>query len=86
MFAITSDPVSVFASGNVLLILAFIIVCVAAVVIYQNRKIESLYKEKDALQERRVQDKIDTSDKYNEVMGEFSRTTELLTRKLVGKE
>lgn len=59
-----------------------VITALVAVIIYQNRKIEYLYREKDGLQERRLQDKIDTSDKYNQAMGEFSRTAALLTSKL----
>lgn len=86
MFAVSTDPITILSSGNILLILALVIVTLVGVIIYQNRKIESLYKEKDGLQEKRLQDKVDTSDKYNEAMGEFSRTAQLLQSKLVGRE
>jgi len=73
-------------STNIQVVLAFIIFVLAGVVVYQNRKIDGLYKEKDGLQEKRLQDKMDTSDKYNQAMGEFSRTASLLTSKLTSKE
>lgn len=85
MFGTTTDPISVFASGNVLLILAFIIVCLAGVVVYQNRKIDQLYSEKDSLQEKRLLEIASLTDKYNLAVGNFSQTIQLLTAKLKGK-
>ena len=73
---------SPLVSNNIQVVLASIVLVLAGVVVYQNRKIESLYRQKDGIQERRLQDKIDTIDKYNEAMGETSRTVELLTVKL----
>lgn len=73
---------SPLVSTNIQVVLAFIVVVLAGVVVYQNRKIDALYKDKDAVQEKRLQDKIDILDKYNEAMGETSRTVELLTAKL----
>lgn len=77
--AISATPL---VSTNIQVVLAFIVVVLAGVVVYQNRKIEKLYSDKDNVQEKRLQDKIDVIDKYNEAMGETSRTVELLTSKL----
>lgn len=85
MFGATTDPISVFASGNILLILAFIIVCLGGVVVYQNKKINTLYTEKDGLQEKRLAEIASLTDKYNEGFGNFSQTIRLLTAKLKGK-
>jgi len=63
----------------------FFIFILATVIIYQNRRIEKLYNEKDSLQERRLQNVNETLDKYSATMGEFSETTKLLLAKLTGK-
>lgn len=59
-------------------------VILAGVVVYQNRKIEFLYKEKDGLQEQRRLDILSLLDKYNDAMGDFSQTAKLLLAKLSG--
>lgn len=63
-----------------------VIASLSGVVIYLYRKVESLYVEKNDLQDQRRQDVIDARDKYNEAMGNFSRTTELLLAKLDGRK
>lgn len=81
-----ADVTSSLASGNAQLILAVCVVVLAGVCWY-------LYKEGKAkdkiiydLQDKRLQDALSTAGKYNDAMGEFSRTTTLLTGKLVGKD
>jgi hypothetical protein len=56
------------------------------VIIYQNKKLEFLYKEKDSLQEQRRQDILGILDKYNQAMGDFSQTAKLLLAKLSGEK
>lgn len=63
-----------------------VISVLAAVAVYQNKKIEALYKEKDQLQEQRRLDVVEARDKYNEAMAEFSRTNNLLVAKLSGEK
>lgn len=62
----------------------FIILVMAGVIVYQNKKIEFLYKEKNELQERRLTEAETRADKYNQAMGEFSETSKLLLAKLSG--
>jgi hypothetical protein len=66
-------------------ILGIAVVALAGVIYYQNKRIEFLYKEKDDLQERRLTGTLETANKYNEAMGEFSRTLELLASKIGAK-
>lgn len=61
-------------------------VILASVVVYQNKRLESLYKEKGDLQDSRRTDAIDILTKYNEVMGDFSQTAKLLLAKLSGEK
>lgn len=61
-------------------------VVLASVVVYQNRKIEFLYKEKDDLQEKRRTDLVSFLDKYNLLVGDFSQTAKLLLAKLSGEK
>lgn len=60
----------------------FFILVLAGVVVYQNRKINQLYAEKDTLQERRLAEIASLTDKYNQSVGNFSQTVQLLTVKL----
>jgi hypothetical protein len=85
MFATSTDPISVFASGNVLLILAFIIVILGGVVVFLYRENRKLWVEKETLQDKRLTDITTLTDKYNVVVGNFSQTIQLLTAKLKGK-
>lgn len=57
-------------------------VVLATVVYYQNKKLDVLYKEKDALQDQRRLDIIEILKKYSETVGEFSQTAKLLLAKL----
>jgi hypothetical protein len=54
-----------------------VITALVAVVVYQNRRIETLY-------EQRRQDGIENRDKYDAIMSEFSQTAKLLLAKLSG--
>lgn len=85
MFAATTDPVGVFASGNVLLILAFIIVTMGTVIVYLYRDNKKLVADKDTLQDKRLAEITSLTDKYNIAVGNFSQTIQLLTAKLKGK-
>lgn len=62
-----------------------VITILATVVVYQNKKIEFLYKEKNDLQEQRRVDVLEARDMYNNVLSEFSKTNNLLLAKLEGK-
>lgn len=66
-------------------LLGFIIFTLGGVCGLLYKKIISLYKEKDDLQERRFTGVNDTNDKYVEAMGEFSQTAKLLLAKLDGE-
>lgn len=57
-------------------------VVLVSVVVYQNKKIEFLYKEKDTIQEQRRLDIISILQKYNDAVGDFSQTAKLLLAKL----
>lgn len=57
-------------------------VILSGVVVYQNKRLEGLYREKDSLQEQRRIDIIDILKKYSETVGEFSQTAKLLLAKL----
>lgn len=61
-----------------------VVVILAGVIVYQNKKLEALYKEKDSLQDQRRQDILGILDKYTEQMGDFSLTAKLLLSKLSG--
>ena len=63
-----------------------VITILAGVVVYQNKKIEFLYKEKDTLQEQRRVDMVGVNEKQNEVLGNFSQTAQLLLAKLSGEK
>lgn len=73
---------NVLASGSAQVILAFVVVTLCGVVVYQNKKINSLYEEKDGLQERRLTEISNLTDKYNQAAGNFSTTIQLLTAKI----
>lgn len=76
MFAVSEIPTTVVG------ILGFIVSGLVTVVVYQNRKIESLYKEKSADQEQRRLDMIAIIEKMNTLIGDFSQTAKLLLAKL----
>lgn len=57
-------------------------VILGGVVVYQNKRLENLYKEKDGIQDQRRLDILALLDKYNEAMGDFSQTAKLLLAKL----
>lgn len=57
-------------------------VILGGVVVYQNKRLENLYKEKDGIQDQRRLDILALLDKYNEAMGDFSQTAKLLIAKL----
>lgn len=61
-------------------------VVLSSVIVYQNRKIEALYKEKDDLQEKRREDLVGNLEKYNLLVGDFSQTAKLLLAKLSGEK
>lgn len=71
--------------STVIGLLSFIVVVLAGVVTYQNKKINDLYNEKDGLQEKRLAEISNLTDKYNQSVGNFSTTIQLLTAKLKGK-
>lgn len=71
--------------STVIGLLSFIVVVLAGVVTYQNKKINDLYNEKDGLQEKRLTEISNLTDKYNQSVGNFSMTIQLLTAKLKGK-
>ena len=63
-----------------------VILVLAGVIVWQQKRIDTISKEKDALQEKRYVDLMQMKDKYAEVMSSFSNTAELLYNKLAGKE
>jgi hypothetical protein len=63
-----------------------VILVLAGVIVWQQRRIDAISKEKEALQEKRYIDLMEMKDKYAEVMNSFSSTAELLYNKLSGKK
>lgn len=57
-------------------------VILGGVVVYQNKRMENLYKEKDGIQDQRRLDILELLDKYNAAMGDSSQTIKLLLAKL----
>lgn len=57
-------------------------VILGGVIVYQNKRMENLYKEKDGIQDQRREDVLGLLNKYNESMGDFSQTAKLLLAKL----
>lgn len=57
-------------------------VILGGVVVYQNKRLETLYKEKDGLQDQRRADIVGILEKYSATVGEFSQTAKLLLAKL----
>lgn len=66
--------------------LTIIIVVEAAVIVYLFRLLQALWKEKNDLQEKRLEGTRETIEKYGQVVGDFSQTAKLLLAKLDGKE
>jgi hypothetical protein len=62
-----------------------VIFTLSGVVVFQQRRIDKIQIEKDAIQDKRLQDIIDLKDKYEEVVKAFSQTSSLLLAKLSGK-
>lgn len=62
-----------------------VIFALCGVVTYQQRRIDKLQTDKDNLQDKRLQDMIETKDKYEEVVKAFSQTSSLLLAKLSGE-
>lgn len=74
-------------SGNIQYVFAFIILVLGGVVVYQNRQITELRKGFDALQEERVKDAKETTDKVTIPLSSISQTMTLIYDKLrVSKE
>lgn len=73
---------SPLVSTNIQVVLAFVVIVSWGIIGVLWKENRQLYKDKDNTQEKRLQDKVDTIDKYNEAMGESSRTNELLIAKL----
>lgn len=73
------DTAQVLSAGG-------IISALVGVIVYQNKKIEALYDQKDLLQDQRRTDMVAVNDKQNEILNKFSQTSELLLAKLEGKE
>lgn len=67
-------------------LLAIIITTLCGVILYQQRKVDVLYKEKSDLQDRRLADANIVREHYDTVMGEFSKSFNLFVAKLDGKE
>lgn len=62
-------------------------IVLAGVVVFLFKHIVALYKEKESLQEARLNDMKGINEKYTEVVGKNSQTLELLSAKLsAGKE
>jgi len=72
--------------NTVIGLLGFMNAGLITVVVYQNRKIESLYKEKSVDQEQRRLDMIAIIEKMNTLIGDFSQTTKILLAKLGGEK
>lgn len=73
--------------NTVIGLLGLIVSTLVTVVIYQQKKIDVLYKEKSDLQDKRLIDAGLVRDKYDAGMGKFSQSIELLVAKLsTGKD
>jgi len=72
-------PSSVFG------LMALIITTLVGVIIWQQKKIDGLYKDKSELQDKRLADANLVRDRYDAVMGKFSQSFDLFVAKLDGE-
>lgn len=63
-------------------LMSLIIVVLAGVIVWQQKRIDAAYKEKDLLQTARLADSSNVRDKYDAVMGKFSQSFDLFVAKI----
>lgn len=63
-------------------LMTLIITVLAGVIVWQQRRIDGLYKEKNDLQDKRLADAAAVRDRYDAVMGKFSQSFDLFSAKL----
>lgn len=78
----SSDPLAVLSSGNMLLVLAFLIVILASVVVYQQRRIDLLYKQLFDENKLHVADYREMAKSNQEVLQVNSQANSLLAAKI----
>lgn len=70
---------------NINALAAIVITVLAGAVLFLFRYIQKLWEKISGIQDARLKDALDSSDKYAEVMKGFSQTAELLYNKLKGQ-
>lgn len=73
---------SAIPTGSIVALLSFIVVILAGVILWQQKRIDKLYTEKSDLQDKRLADTNTFNEKYEAVMGKFSQSFDLFTAKL----
>lgn len=63
-------------------LMALIITTLGGVIIWLQKKIDSLYLKNSDLQDKRLADAVLNRDKYDEVMGKFSQSFDLFAAKI----
>lgn len=79
MDGLSGNPLT---SSNIQYVLAFIIVVLSGVIVYQNRRIVQLGDKIDAIQLARITDAKETNDKVTAPLWSISQTVNLLYDKL----
>lgn len=82
-FATDSSPIGVLSSGNTTLILAFIIVVMAGVIVWQSRKIDQKEAKNETLQDARLDDFKTREDKVNSALELVGRNTQYMYDKMI---
>lgn len=63
-------------------LLTLIVTTLCGVILYQQRKIDNLYKANSDLQDKRLNDANLVRDRYDNVMGKFSQSFDLFAAKI----
>lgn len=79
---IDSATSAAIPTGSIAALLSFIVVILAGVILWQQKRIDKLYTEKSDLQDKRLADTNTFNEKYETVMGKFSQSFDLFTAKL----
>jgi len=62
--------------------MALIITTLVGVIVWLQKKIDTLYQKNSDLQDKRLDDSILNRNKYDEVMGKFSQSFDLFAAKI----
>lgn len=86
IFSTDTSPLGVLSSGNTTLILAFIIVVMAGVIVWQSRKIDSKDKQLLGSMDARITDAKESRDTLVGPLELIGRQNDLILRSINGKD